>query len=137
MHFKSLLLSAILTLAAVARTQTQSAPAPPVKDGPGQMDMEHHGKMSENHKQQRKAMKATRTSRSPLVRPQRSLHYAADCRRPGALLLACIPNVQEIGVACSGNIALTFINGPIQRRPHVFLAIRQFRQGYFERSPLG
>lgn len=56
MNLKSLLLSVILTLASVAWAQTQSAPAPPAKDGPSQMDMEHHSK--KNHKQQMKAMKA-------------------------------------------------------------------------------
>src|SRR5882762_1579001 len=44
------------------------------------------------------------------------------------ILLALIPDVQEIGVAGSHNIAVAFVDGAIERGPYVFLALLQVRQ---------
>src|SRR5450759_4817036 len=60
MNRKSLLLTAILTLASLAWAQAQSTPpATPPKGGPDQMEMgHHHNKMKEMHKQHMEAMQA-------------------------------------------------------------------------------
>jgi hypothetical protein len=42
--------------------------------------------------------------------------------KPKNTLLALIPHVQEIGVACGRDIAFAFVDGAIQRGPHIFLA---------------